>query len=470
MNTILIADDEKNIRDGLAQFATSDGYTAITAADGQEALQKARTLSIDCALIDLRMPQMGGAALLATLVSEQPTLPVIIITGHGTVENAVAAMHNGAYDFVTKPVNLDRLSALIKRALANRTTILKNQILQSELDAHRNTSVVASASPAMQRVMRIVEQVAKTDATVLITGESGVGKEVVADSIHAQSPRHAFPMIKVHCASLTETLLESELFGHEKGAFTGATAQRKGRFELANNGTIFLDEIGEINQSLQVKILRVLQEKKFERVGGEQTISADVRIIAATNRDLSREIADGRFREDLYYRLNVVRIEIPPLRERKEDIPLLIDQFLREFGGGGSDGAAKRRLSLGAQKTLLAYRWPGNIRELRNCIESAVILSDSDVIDTVYLPTKPAANSGADSAVASADSDSSAGGTATSDSIAIPQGSSLEDAEKILINHALAATHGNKTKTASLLGIQRVTLYDKIRKYGLNRS
>lgn len=449
METVLIADDEKNIRDGLAQFVASEGYEAITAADGPEALQKARTLDIDCVLVDLRMPKMDGAVLLSVLVSERPALPVIVITGHGTVQNAVSAMRNGAYDFVTKPVNLDRLGALLNRALANRRTVLQNETLRSQLSVRNSERLLSSASPAMQRVIKIAHQVAKTNATILITGESGVGKEVIADLVHAQSRRHAAPMIKVHCAALSETLLESELFGHEKGAFTGATAQRKGRFELAHHGTIFLDEIGEINRTLQVKILRVLQERVFERVGGEETISADVRIVAATNKDLQQEVASGAFREDLYYRLNVVRIDIPPLRERREDIPLLITQFLQEFTAANDTG--KKLFSSQAQKLLLGYRWPGNIRELRNCIESAVILSDKEIVDPAYL----------------SEAITQSTRTEDGDAITMPADCSLEDAERIVVAHALKRHGGNKTKTALSLGIQRMTLYEKMKKYGL---
>lgn len=469
MQTVLIADDEKNIRDGLAHFIAAEGYEAVVASDGQNALEKARTLAIDCALIDLRMPKIDGERLLATLVSERPLLPVVIITGHGTVRNAVAAMQNGAYDFITKPVNLDRLGALLKRALGNRRTALDNESLRSELQARDRERAISSASPAMQRVMRIAKQVARTDATILITGESGVGKEVLADFIHAQSPRHSAPMVKVHCASLSEFLLESELFGHERGAFTGATAQRKGRFELADHGTIFLDEIGEINQALQVKILRVLQQREFERVGGEKTIAVDVRIIAATNRDLQQEIADGRFREDLYYRLNVVRVELPPLRERREELPRLIAQFLQEFSVPAVTASSKtKRFSAVVWRALLNYDWPGNIRELRNCVESAVILSDGDTIEADHLPDAIARSMATTTqaenrTVATTDA-------VTDDNIRIPTTASLAEAERIIVARALANANGNKSKAAEQLGIQRVTLYEKIRKYGLSND
>lgn len=508
MQTVLIADDEKNIRDGLAHFVAAEGYEVIVAADGAEALEKARTLAVDCALIDLRMPKIDGEQLLATLISERPLLPVIIITGHGTVRNAVAAMQSGAYDFITKPVSLDRLGALLKRALGNRRTALDNESLRSELHARDSERAISSASPAMQRVLRVARQVAHTDATILITGESGVGKEVLADFIHAQSPRHSAPIIKVHCASLSESLLESELFGHEQGAFTGATAQRKGRFELADHGTILLDEIGEINQALQVKILRVLQQREFERVGGERTIAVDVRIVAATNRDLQQEIAAGRFREDLYYRLNVLHIDLPPLRNRREDMPRLIAQFLHEFSAANAtlnatanDRTRTKHFSASARRVLIDYNWPGNIRELRNCVESAVILSDGDTIEVDHLPEAlmraASATALAERLAAATTADSGSDATATTDAapaitadspviigggsssadtiaadnaavpIRVPATASIAEAERLLIARALANTNGNKSKAAEQLGIQRVTLYEKIKKYGL---
>ena len=329
--TILIIDDEKNIREGLAEALELDGYKTKTAATGKEGLGLVGLGDIDLVITDLRMDGISGEEVLKRIVTETPGIPVIVLTGHGSIDSAVDAMRNGAYDFLTKPLNLDRLSLIVKRALQGRELAIRHHQLEDELAGKRAFESIIGKSAEMQRIFEMVRRAADTKASVLITGESGVGKELIANALHNLSSRRDKPFIKVHCAALSETLLESELFGHEKGAFTGASARKRGRFELANTGTIFLDEIGEINQNVQIKILRVLQDKKFERVGGEETLEVDVRIIAATNRDLLQEIQEKRFREDLYYRLNVVHIHVPPLRERKEDLPLLIAAFLAEF-------------------------------------------------------------------------------------------------------------------------------------------
>ncbi|MDR1363106.1 MAG: sigma-54 dependent transcriptional regulator, partial [Spirochaetaceae bacterium] len=324
---ILIADDEKGIREGLSESLESDGYDVVIVEDGETAWKRYQKGDIDLAIIDLRMPGMNGDELLKRIKADAPGIPVIVLTGHGTVKDAVEAMRNGAWDFLTKPVDIDRLSILVKRALSNRERRLERQRLEAELERHRVNNTVIGASETLRRVFDTVERVAPTKASVLITGESGVGKELIADAIHRLSPRKDKPFIKVHCAALAESILESELFGHEKGAFTGASSLRRGKFELANEGTLFLDEIGEIDQNIQIKLLRVLQERKFERVGGEDTIEVDIRLVTATNKDLKAEIERRAFREDLYYRLNVVTIFVPPLRERKDDIPMLINAF-----------------------------------------------------------------------------------------------------------------------------------------------
>ena len=375
---ILVVDDEKNIREGLGKALEFDGYRITLAKNGLEAVNAVNKGDIDLVITDLKMPELSGQELLRKVSSAYPTIPVIILTGHGTIENAVQAMRDGAYDFLTKPVNLDRLSLLVKRALSNRELVMQHRMLQEELKQKSQFANIIGKSEVMKRVFDVVKQVAPTRVSVLITGESGVGKEMIADAIHYLSPRKDKPYIKIHCAALTETLLESELFGHEKGAFTGAIARKRGRFELANMGTIFLDEIGEVNQSVQIKLLRVLQEKKFERVGGEETLEVDVRILSATNRDLKEEIEKGNFREDLYYRLNVVNIHIPPLRERKEDIPLLISHFLKEISK--ENNKKIEGIDVKARDALYSYVWPGNIRELRNCIESAVVMSKGNNI------------------------------------------------------------------------------------------
>lgn len=446
---ILVVDDEVNIRVGLGKSLEMDGYNVLLAEDGNDALKVMLKVDIDLVISDLRMPGMSGEELLKKISSSYPTIPVIILTGHGTVENAVNAMRDGAYDFMTKPVNLDRLSLLVKRALSSRELVLQHRALKEEvekLERKRNYSNIIGKSAQMQRISELLAQVAPSKASVLITGESGVGKELVADALHQLSGRSENPFIKVHCAALSESLLESELFGHEKGSFTGAIGMKKGRFELADKGTIFLDEIGEINQSVQIKILRVLQEKSFERVGGEKTISTDVRIVAATNKDLKAEIEKGNFREDLFYRLNVVNINIPPLRERKEDIQLLTASFLNEFAE--ENGKAIEGIDPKAAMALYNYSWPGNVRELRNCIESSVVLCKKHIISLEDLPPALAEDS-------------------DSNYMKIQMGVSLAEAEKIIIRNTLNLEKGNKSRAAEVLGIGRKTLHRKIHDYGL---
>lgn len=441
---VLVVDDEKNIRQGLGKALEMDGYDVLLAENGQEALTLLSQDEVDLIVADLRMPKISGEELLKRVVETHPTVPVIILTGHGTIETAVQAMRDGAFDFLTKPVNLDRLSLLAKRALSTRELVLQHRAMQEELDNRRRFANIIGKSPAMKRVYDVVNQVAPTKASVLITGESGVGKELIADAIHNMSNRKEKPFIKVHCAALSESLLESELFGHEKGAFTGAVARKRGRFELAHTGTIFLDEIGEINQSLQIKILRVLQEKTFERVGGEDTLEVDVRIVSATNKDLRSEIENGGFREDLFYRLNVVNIDIPPLRERKEDIPLLVSAFIKEFATENEKPV--EGIDPKARGLLYNYSWPGNVRELRNCIESAVVMAKGNIITSDDLP--PSITSDLD------------GGF-----IRIPTGSTMAEAEAEIIRSTLNANNGNKSRTAETLGIGRKTLHRKIAEY-----
>lgn len=443
---VLIVDDEKNIRAGLGKAIEMDGHNVILAEDGQRALEIVESDEIDLIIADLKMPRISGEELLKRIVQTYPTLPVIILTGHGTIESAVRAMRDGAYDFLTKPVNLDRLSLLVKRALSTRELVLQHRALQEELDQRRQFANIVAKSAEMRRVFDVVRQVAPTRASVLVTGDSGVGKELVADAIHNLSNRKQKPFIKVHCAALSESLLESELFGHEKGSFTGAVARKRGRFELAHTGTIFLDEIGEINPSVQIKILRVLQEKTFERVGGEETMEVDVRIISATNKDLKEEIAKGTFREDLYYRLNVVNIHIPPLRERKEDIPLLAAAFVKEFAKENEKQV--EGIDPKARSLLYNYSWPGNVRELRNCLESAVVMSKGNVITSDDLPPSIVTDS-------------------ESNHVRIQLGVTMGEAEKEIIRANLAAQNGNKSRTAETLGIGRKTLHRKIAEYQL---
>lgn len=446
--TLLIIDDEKNIREGLAANFELEGYNVKLAENGKQGLDLISKGDIDLVITDLRMPGITGEEVLRKVSSESPGIPVIVLTGHGSIDSAVDAMRNGAYDFLTKPLNLDRLTLIVKRALSTRELSLQHNQLKSEIENKNVLENIIGKSSEMQKVFELVKKVASSKASVLITGESGVGKEVVADAIHKLSPRKDRHCIKVHCAALSENLLESELFGHEKGAFTGADSLVKGRFELAHESSIFLDEIGEINQNVQIKILRVLQEKEFERVGGQETIKVDVRVIAATNRDLEKEVKKGTFREDLYYRLNVIHIHVPPLRERKEDIPLLVSKFIQEFSR--ENGKEITSIDSQAKSAIFNYDWPGNIRELRNCIESAVVICSGNQIKLEDLPPNIS--------------------QVTSDSlINIPSNVTLDEAEKIIILQTLAQNKNNKTKTAELLGIGRKTLHRKLEEYGVEK-
>ena len=447
--TILIIDDEKNIREGLGAAFEMEGYEVRLAANGKEGLDCIAKGDIDLVITDLRMDGISGEEVLRRVTTETPGIPVIVLTGHGSIDAAVDAMRNGAYDFLTKPLNLDRLSMLVKRALERRELSLQHTQLKAEVSSAHTLDNMIGKSGEMQKVFTLIKKVAPTKASVLITGESGVGKELVADAIHNLSPRSAHEMIKVHCAALSETLLESELFGHEKGAYTGAEKMQKGRFELAHESTIFLDEIGEVNASVQVKLLRVLQDHKIIRVGGEKTIDIDVRVIAATNHDMEKEVKEGRFREDLYYRLNVVHIAVPPLRERRDDIPLLLNAFLKEYAK--ENGKNVTGIDNRARALLYKYDWPGNIRELRNCIESAVVMCGGNEITPEDLPPTVSASIAAPS-------------------ITIPVGTTLDDAEKAIICENLAANKGNKSKTADILGIGRKTLHRKLQEYGVGES
>ena len=445
--TILTIDDEENIRNGLADNFELEGYAVKQAADGKSGLELVDAGGIDLVITDLRMDGISGEEVVQKVATEHPGIPVIVLTGHGSIDDATAAIKAGAFDFLTKPLDLDHLNIVVKNALRGKELAEQNRELKEKLLKSAGSSyemIGNSAELAKVRVM--IDKAGPTKANVLITGESGVGKELVAHAVHDKSPRKDKPFIVVHCAALSESLLESELFGFEKGAFTGAESLHKGRFELADGGTVFLDEIGEINQATQVKLLRVLQEKKFERVGGETTIESDVRIVAATNRNLEEEVKAGRFREDLYYRLNVVRIEMPPLRERKDDIPLLMHSFLREFNIENEKNI--KGFDNRAKSAMLKYTWPGNIRELKNCVESAVVMCSGEEIRLEDLPNSVQLK-GAEQA------------------ISIPLGIPMNEAEKIIIQENLAANNGNKSKTADILGIGRKTLHRKLEEYNI---
>lgn len=443
--SVLIVDDEKNTREGLAR-ALQRKHTVFLADNGQTALDLLDQHHVDIILSDIRMPGMDGMTLIRRALTRTPQPVCILLTAYGSIETAVEAMKTGAYDFLPKPVNLDKLDLLIERAIRSRDMEKENRDLKEQLDKKYGLEHIIGKSPAMELVFDKIRQVAPSRATVMIQGESGTGKELVAHAIHQLSPRLHGPYVAVHCAALPESLLESELFGHEKGAFTGAVAQRQGRFERADGGTLFLDEIGEISPLIQVKLLRVLEERAFERVGGQARVDVDVRLITATNRDLEKMVADGSFREDLFYRLNVIQIALPALREHREDIPLLAHHFLKQASKDNEKDV--QNITPEALDILTGYDWPGNVRELRNRIESMVVMCRSDKIGLRDLPAELR------------------GGT-------IPTGrhsDSLEETEKRLIIDALRQNKGNKTKAAEQLGISRRTIHRKVKEFHLEED
>ena len=439
--TILTIDDEENIRNGLVDNFELEGYDVKQAANGEEGLALIAQGGIDLVITDLRMDGISGSEVVQHVTSEHPGIPIIVLTGHGSIDDATAALKAGAFDFLTKPLDLDHLNKIVKNALQGKILAEQNRELQAKLLKSQSPDEMIGKSDSLGRVRQMISKAAPTRASVLITGESGVGKELVAHAVHDQSERAKGPFVVVHCAALSETLIESELFGYEKGAFTGAEAIHKGRFELADGGTIFLDEIGEVNLATQVKLLRVLQEHKFERVGGEKSIEVDVRVVAATNRNLEEEVKAGKFREDLFYRLNVVRIEMPSLRERMDDIPLLMHAFLREFNIENKKNI--KGFDKASKAAMIKYGWPGNIRELKNAVESAVVMCTGDEIKMEDLPR--ALRSQGEEKV-----------------ITIPIGITMDEAEKIIIQENLAANKGNKSRTADILGIGRKTLHRKL--------
>ena len=444
--TILVVDDEQVHRYMLSSMFREWGWKCVEADDGRTAVAAVEKSDFDAVLMDVRMARMDGIEAFARIHALKPALPVVIMTAYSSVDDAVEAMKHGAHDYLTKPLNFDRLRLTMTRALERRQVEEPQQEEVGEPRKHPLSSIIGN-SPPMQELLEMISYVAATEATVLITGESGTGKELVAAALHTNSERYNGPFIKVNCAALAETLLESELFGHEKGAFTGADRRREGKFVQANGGTLFLDEIGETTQSMQVKMLRVLQEHELQRVGGEETLHVDVRILAATNRDLAVEVKAGRFREDLYYRLNVVTLSVPPLRERRGDIPLLVTHFVRKFAEKNRrtvETVTSRCLEL-----LVSYGWPGNVRELENAIERGVILMRGDQLSEKSLPLPIQKQEG--------------GGTGP---IAPP--ASLQEAERLLILQTLEETGGNKSEAARRLGITRKTLQNKLQRYDLS--
>ncbi len=445
---ILVVDDEEVARESLAVWLKEDGYPVETAVSGQDAVAKALRHEFAICFVDLKMPGgMDGLETMRELRRLHPDAAIIIITAYATVETAIRAMKEGAQEYIVKPCNLEEISLLVERTLRVRALQRENAILRKKLRRQYRLHDIVSKNPKMHEIFRLIEQVAGLRSTVLIQGESGTGKELVARAIHFSGDRSAKPFITVSCGALTETLLESELFGHEKGSFTGATARRKGKFELAEGGTLFLDEIGDIPPKLQVDLLRVLQERSFYRVGGTEEVRVDVRIIAATNRDLRAAVEQGAFREDLYYRLNVINISIPPLRQRREDIPLLADFLLDRLAhelGREIDG-----LTEGALRLLMNYDWPGNVRELENALERALVTCQQRTLDQQ------------DFAFLLRDE--------RRIGWSIPPNMSLQELERLAIASALERTRGNIKASAQLLGIDRSTLYEKIRRYGLTR-
>jgi len=445
---ILVAEDDPSTRESLGRAMTRAGYRSLTAADGAEALVILRKESVDVLLTDLKMPGVDGMTLLDRARVDFPETVVIILTAFATVDLAVEAMKKGAYDFLTKPVHLDKLELLLRHALDARRLADENRELKLRLRETSGLKDLLGRSAAMQRLRDSIQQVAATDAAVLILGESGTGKELVAHAIHYGGRRAERPLVKVSCAALPEGLLESELFGHERGAFTGARERRKGRFELAHGGTLFLDEVGDLSAGTQAKLLRVLQEQEFERVGGTETVRVDVRLIAATNRDLEGLVAEGSFREDLYYRLNVVPIRVPPLKERVEDVPVLVAHFLRAFGDRW--GKPVPEVTPEALALLCRHAWPGNVRQLQHVVESILVFSKGDPIRIRDLPPAIRGDEqGADSDERSA-------------------GASLRDLERQAIARTLVATNGNRRKAAEILGIGLKTLYRKIQEFELH--
>src|SRR5579862_7428680 len=432
---LLIVDDEHSVRDSMNKWFREEGYEVGTAESASEALSRVAEQRWDAALLDIKMPGTDGIELQRRLHEVDPQLIVIMMTGYASVETAVAALKNGAYDYVTKPLDPDEIAHLVKNALSHRRTQQENIVLKETVAEALRPPDLVGKSAAMQKVLEAIETVGPTDATVLITGESGTGKELVARAVHAASPRRYKPLVVIHCGALTETLLESELFGHEKGAFTGAQYRKKGKFEIAEGGTVFLDEIGDISLKTQTDLLRVLQEREIVRVGGNQTIKVDFRVVAATNKNLEQLIEEGRFRPDLYYRLNVFHIEVPPLRERRDDVPLLVNHFVRKF----SVEMNKRitRVSPVAMNALQQHNWPGNVRELENAVERAMVVAQEPELREQDFTLKV-----------------KNGHTAVGDDVR-----SLEDVERMHILRVLEECGGNQTRAAETLDIDRVTLH-----------
>jgi DNA-binding NtrC family response regulator len=441
--SILIVDDEKIVRESLSKWFLEDGFRVGTAEDAPAALRQLQAQRWDIILLDIKMPGMDGMELQGRLRETDPLAAIIFITAHASVDSAVQALKAGAFDYVTKPVDPDYLSHLIRNAIKQRALLQENIKLKEQIAESPKLDEIIGESPAMQQVFEMIETVAKTETTVMLRGESGTGKELIARAIHGNSERRYFPIVTINCGAMPEGVLESELFGHERGAFTGAQYRRKGKIELADQGTLFLDEIGSIGMKTQVDLLRVLETKQFARVGGNEIIRVDFRIICATNKDLEKAVQEKTFREDLYYRLNVFTIFVPPLRERKTDVPLLVDYFVKKY----AHAMAKPIVSISpeAMDVLVRYNWPGNVRELENAIERAMVVGKPPAIVPDDLPFR------------------------LSDRNNMPHSGSLASVEKIHITRVLEQNNWNISRSAEILEIDRVTLYNKIHKYGLRK-
>jgi DNA-binding NtrC family response regulator len=449
---VLIVEDDSAARVGLEQLVKSWGFVAESASDGEEALEKVTTFRPAIVISDVVMPRMDGLALLRALQTQGADVTTLLLTAQGTVETAVEAMKEGAYDYLTKPIDIQRLKILLDKIVERLETMREVKVLRRQLREHGTFGSLIGNSPEMRKIYSIIEQASPTSASVLITGESGTGKELVAQSIHQLSPRASFPFVAINCAAIPETLLESEIFGHEKGAFTGAADRRQGCFELADRGTLFLDEIGEMTPATQVKLLRVLQERKFRRLGGRTEQSVDVRVIAATNVDPQEAVKQGKLREDLFYRLNVFAFRLPPLRERKEDLQLLVQAFINEFNTRNQKNIAA--VDHQAMRMLEHYAWPGNVRELRNVIERATILASGPFIEAKHLPPVLAEEPPPQH----------------QPQVALAPGTTVEEAERRLILMTLEHTRDNKTRAAEILGISLKTLHNKLNKLRLRKK
>jgi DNA-binding NtrC family response regulator len=449
---VLIVEDDTAARVGLEQLVKSWGFVAESAADGEEALEKVTTFRPAIVISDLVMPRMDGIALLRALQQQGADVTTLLLTAQGTVETAVEAMKEGAYDYLTKPIDIPRLKILLDKIVERLETMREVKTLRRQLREHGTFGSLIGNAPEMRKIYQVIEQSAPTGASVLLTGESGTGKELVAQTIHQLSPRATFPFVAINCAAIPETLLESEIFGHEKGAFTGAADRRAGCFELADRGTLFLDEIGEMTPATQVKLLRVLQERKFRRLGGRTEQTVDVRVIAATNIDPEEAVKGGKLREDLFYRLNVFAFRLPALRERKEDLPLLTQAFINEFNSRNQKNI--QGVEQQAMRLIEQYPWPGNVRELRNVIERATILSPGPFIEAKHLPASLAADPAPEH----------------QPQVALGPGTTVEEAERRLIMMTLEHTRDNKTRAAEILGISLKTLHNKLNKLRLRKK